>query len=153
MEMYLIVPKVVSNCLHTQTSSNILTLKQLSVKEQLYIRFVIEVVCLCFQIQWTTSSFQSVKMPVSMHLHSRCDRGFSLHQVWNFGPSSSFLMVIDGSCLILCFPSLEKVLKSPMISKNTPLPYGRKALGTVNHQQISTPVVTVQEKKLVKPQV
>ncbi|XP_060904501.1 securin [Labrus mixtus] len=47
----------------------------------------------------------------------------------------------------------EKVLKSPMIAKTftTPLPSGRKAFGTVN-KKISTPAVSVQEKKLVKPE-
>ncbi|KAM7000692.1 securin isoform 1-T2 [Tautogolabrus adspersus] len=44
----------------------------------------------------------------------------------------------------------EKVLKSPM-TFTTPLPSGRKALGTVN-KKVSTPAVNVQEKKLVKPQ-
>ncbi|XP_067455811.1 securin [Thunnus thynnus] len=47
----------------------------------------------------------------------------------------------------------EKLLKSPMTAKTlkTPLPSGRKALGTVN-KKISTPAINVQEKKLVKPQ-
>ncbi|KAM9849456.1 securin isoform 2-T2 [Aulostomus maculatus] len=47
----------------------------------------------------------------------------------------------------------EKLLKSPMMAKSltTPLPSGRKALGTVN-KTISTPAINVQEKKLVKPQ-
>uniref|UniRef100_A0A3Q1GKM7 Securin n=1 Tax=Acanthochromis polyacanthus TaxID=80966 RepID=A0A3Q1GKM7_9TELE len=47
----------------------------------------------------------------------------------------------------------EKLLKSPMTAKtlHTPLPSGRKAFGTVN-KITSTPGVSVQEKKLLKPQ-
>ncbi|XP_039974917.1 securin [Xiphias gladius] len=47
----------------------------------------------------------------------------------------------------------EKLVKSPMIAKtlNTPLPSGRKAFGVVN-KKISTPAVSAQEKKLLKPQ-
>lgn len=52
------------------------------------------------------------------------------------------------------FPPLPEKLKSPMTAKtfNTPLPSGRKALGTVN-KKTSIPAINVQEKKLLKPQV
>ncbi|KAF7665892.1 hypothetical protein LDENG_00130010 [Lucifuga dentata] len=47
----------------------------------------------------------------------------------------------------------EKLLKTPVSSRklHTPLPSGRKALGTVN-KIISTPARNAQEKKLHKPQ-
>ncbi|XP_034545659.1 securin [Notolabrus celidotus] len=45
----------------------------------------------------------------------------------------------------------EKLLKSPITAKtfSTPLPSGRKALGTVN-KKIATPAVNTQEKKILK---
>nr|XP_020447942.1 securin-like isoform X1 [Monopterus albus] len=46
----------------------------------------------------------------------------------------------------------EKLLKSPMIAKtfHTPLPFGRKAFGTVN-KKVSTPAINAKE-KLLKPE-
>ncbi|CAJ1058909.1 securin [Xyrichtys novacula] len=47
----------------------------------------------------------------------------------------------------------EKLMKSPVTAKSitTPLPFNRKAFGTVN-KQVSTPAINTQEKKLLKPQ-